>query len=146
MKTSTPDPQLRQVVDAIDKKFDEVFDNGDAAALAALFTEDGIFLRPDGTLYGREAIEKYYADDFQNVHWSNHFGKADEYSPHIIGTDGNEMWAMGEWSTTLQVQTHDPIQIQGYWSAIYAREGGVWKKRMVTANVTPPPAAPAETK
>jgi hypothetical protein len=29
-------------------------------------------------------------DRFRKVHFSNHFGKADQYSPHIIGTAGNE--------------------------------------------------------
>jgi hypothetical protein len=38
-----------------------------------------------------------------------------------------------------------PIQLKGYWSAIYAREGDGWKKRMLISNVTPAPA-PAQTK
>jgi hypothetical protein len=38
----TLDPQLRQVADALSKKFDEAYDNNDAAAVAALFTEDAV--------------------------------------------------------------------------------------------------------
>jgi ketosteroid isomerase-like protein len=38
--------------------------NGDATALAALFTEDAVLLAPDGMFSGQE-IEKRYADTFQ---------------------------------------------------------------------------------
>ena len=38
----------------------------------------------------------------------------------------------------------DPLQLKGYWGAINVREGDTWKIRMLTFNVTPPPAA--ETK
>ena len=34
-----------------------------------------------------------------------------------------------------------PIQLKGYWGAINVREGDTWKIRMLTFNVTPPPAA-----
>jgi hypothetical protein len=40
-QTNTPDPQLREQLDAKSKKFDEACDNNDAAAVAALFTEGG---------------------------------------------------------------------------------------------------------
>jgi hypothetical protein len=40
----TLDPQLRQVADALSKKFDEAYDNNDAAAVAALFTEDAVLV------------------------------------------------------------------------------------------------------
>jgi ketosteroid isomerase-like protein len=62
------DPQIRQQIDALAKKLDEAFNDNDAAAAAALFTEDGIFVTPQGPIYGREAIEKYYAELFQRLH------------------------------------------------------------------------------
>jgi hypothetical protein len=41
---------------------------------------------------------------------------------------------------TVQVKSGDPVQMKGYHSSIAALEGGVWKKRMLTSNVTPAPA------
>jgi hypothetical protein len=70
---------------------------------------------------------------------SNNLVTVDEDSPHIIGTDGKQMWATGGWSATIQGQNFGPTQIKGYWSVI--REGDVWKIRMLTSNVTPAPAA-----
>ena len=43
------------------------------------------------------------------VHFSKCVGKADQNSPHIIGTDGNQMWATGEWSQTVQGTNFGPI-------------------------------------
>ena len=128
-QTNTPDPQLRQVVDTLANKLDEAMNNNDAAAAAALFTEDSIFVTPQGPIYGREPIEKHYADLFQKVHFSNHVAKDDQVSPHAIG---NELWCNGAWSVTYQVKGGDPVQAKGYYSAIDSREGDTWKLRMVT--------------
>ena len=93
---------------------------------------------PDtGPVYGREAIEKYYADLFQKMHFSDYLITPDQYSPHAIGTTGNEDWATGEWSLTVKGQTFGPIEVKGFWSAIHVREGDVWKNLMVTGNTTP---------
>jgi ketosteroid isomerase-like protein len=144
-QTNPPDPQLRQRLEAVIKKHTDALDNNDAAAVAANFTEDGIFVTPNGTFFGREAIEKHYADDFkQGFHSSNNIATPDEDSPHIIGTAGNEMWATGKWSATIQGKGWGPVPATGYWSVI--REGDDLKIRMLCFNVTPPPAAPAQTK
>jgi ketosteroid isomerase-like protein len=137
----TVDPQTRQQIDALDKKIGEAYSNDDAAAVAALFTEDGVLVRPQGTVYGREAIEKLYADTFQKIHLSNDTSKADQNSPHSIGAAGNEIWETGEWSVTLQGKKGPPMQLKGYNAYIDVREGDDWKIRMEIFNVTPAPAA-----
>jgi len=142
----TVDPQTIEQIDALAKKFDEAFDNGDAAALASLFTDDAVFVTPGGMMYGREAIEKYWVETFQQGHFSNHLNKADQYSPHLIGTTGNEVWRTGEWSFTVQGKSGDPTNLKGFWSAINVREGDTWKTRLLTFNVTPPPAPAATPK
>jgi ketosteroid isomerase-like protein len=134
-QTNAPDPQLRQMLDASIKKCDEAFNNNDAAALAALYTDDAVIVTDHGPIYGREALEKHFADLFKAIHISNHIGKADQYSPHIIGTAGNEMWANGEWRATLQGHDSGPIDVKGYWSAIKVREGDILKTRMATWNI-----------
>jgi len=107
-ETNKPDPQLRERLIALIKNYDEVFNKNDAPALAVFFTEDAVFVTETGPIYGREAIVKHFADLFQKVHFSDHLGKPDEYSPHIIGTAGDEAWASGGWSTTIKGQDFGP--------------------------------------
>ena len=57
-QTNTPDPGLREALAAFNKKVDDGLNNGDAAALAALFTEDAVFVTDQGPIFGRQAIEK----------------------------------------------------------------------------------------
>jgi ketosteroid isomerase-like protein len=52
------DPQIRQQLEALSKKFDEASNKADAVALAALFTQDAVEVAPEGPVYGREALEK----------------------------------------------------------------------------------------
>ena len=89
-QTAIPDPELRQMIDAFAKKYAEAVNNNDAAAIASFYTEDGAFVTSGGPKYGREAIEEFYADLFRQFHFSNYSSKADRYSPHLIGTTGNE--------------------------------------------------------
>jgi uncharacterized protein (TIGR02246 family) len=81
----TVDPQINEQLNAHCEKFDEAYNSNDAAALAALFTEDAVVVTDTGPIYGLEAIEKCNADVFQQFH----FSKCDQYGAHIIGTYRN---------------------------------------------------------
>ena len=100
-QTNTPDPKLRDELVAFFKTFDDAMLNSDAAAVAALYTEDGCYVDPTaGPIYGKKAIEKSYADVFQKMRFTMYMVKLEQYSPHIIGMAGNEAWMTGEWVNT----------------------------------------------
>jgi uncharacterized protein (TIGR02246 family) len=92
----TVDPKIIEQLDAKGKKYDEAVNNNDAAAVAALFTEDGVVVGNSGPSYGRQAIEKWYAVTFQAWRPKNHMGKIDPNSPRFIGTADNvsQKWRM----------------------------------------------------
>jgi ketosteroid isomerase-like protein len=135
----TVDPQIIEQFAALGKKYAEAVNSNDAAAVAALYTEDAVVVTETGTIYGREAIEKRWADLFKQVHFSNHMAKQD--TPHMIGTAGNEMWGNGEWSATIQGKNWGPKDLKGYWGDVFVRQGDEWKILMDTSNTTPAPAA-----
>lgn len=56
------DPQTAQKIIALWKVFDEAHMNDDAAAVAALFTRDAVDVTPEGTITGRQAIQRWFAD------------------------------------------------------------------------------------
>jgi uncharacterized protein (TIGR02246 family) len=66
----TVDPKIAQEIRELAMKYDEAFNRNDAAAVAALYAEDGVNKTPHaGTFHGRRAIEKNYAKwDFQLWH------------------------------------------------------------------------------
>jgi len=140
----TVDPETVQQLHALLRKSEDTFKKGDAAARGALFTEDGVLVTEHGPVYGGQAIEKFYADLFQNVHFIDLVLKYAQNSPYAIGTAGNDVYDNGEWSCTisLQGQSGDPIQLHGYFAAVKVREGDTWKIRLDAIM----PAAPAETR
>src|SRR5580704_3589270 len=81
--------------------------------LAALFTEDGVLVAPDGMFSGRQDIEKRYEGTFQR--WPFTFFN-DLRDCHLKAID-NAVWSFGEWGGTLQGQT-GPEFVNGYFSAI----------------------------
>ena len=110
---ATVDPQTAQKILAITLAYNEASGNSDAAAIAALFTEDGLFVTDTGPVYGREAIQKWYEDLFQQLKIKKHVGIPDQGCPHTIGTTGNEVWENGEWSETIQLESGDLIEMKG---------------------------------
>ena len=147
-QTSAPDPQLRQQIVALLEKFAEAWNNNDAAALAALYTDDAVhvtFNRPP--IYGREAIQKHFEGDFKGLklHFSQYVSKPEEYSPHVIGTAGNALWSTGEFDQTFQVENGNPLRIKGHLLFVLVRDGDALKIKVDTFNFSGP-AVPAETK
>ena len=131
------DPETTQKILALGKALNEAQSNNDAAAIAALYTRDAVFVTTEGPIIGRQAIQKWYADVYQSGwHPKNHIDKLDGNAPHLKGTAGNELWATGEWSETGQGKNGEPLPIKGYWACIYVREGDDWKIRMSSGNIT----------
>ena len=128
---NTLDPQ------ELSDKYDAAVNRNDATALGKLFTDDAIFVTDAGPVYGRQAIEQWYANMFQQLHPNDFKGKPDQNSPYVVGATGNEAWRIGEWSETVSVESGNPIQVKGFWSTIDIRQGEDWKMRMLTWNITP---------
>jgi hypothetical protein len=65
---NTVDPEVRQQIEAAIMKLGEAINKHDAAAVAALYTQDAVqvwsFLSAGGVASGQQAIEKRYAVEF----------------------------------------------------------------------------------
>ena len=124
------------------RKLDEAYDKNDAASVAALFTEDGLFVAPEGMFSGRQNIKTWHAETFQRSPIID-FNCSRER--RHLGAIDNAVWSAGQWASTSQSQS-GPIFAWGSWTAIYVREGDAWKFRMLTLSEHPRLATPAETK
>jgi ketosteroid isomerase-like protein len=139
-QTNTPDPKVRDELAALNKKFDEAFVNSDAAALAALYTEDGVHVTfNELPFFGREAIQKHFEDEFKKIQFIKYLSNLEEYSPHVIGTAGNVLWSTGEFDQTYRVEQGNPLRIKGRLLTVLVREGDALKIKVDTFNFAGPP-------
>jgi hypothetical protein len=106
-------------------------------AAAALFTNDALFIAPEGMFSVRRDIEAKIAGTFQRSPITEFNCSRDR--THLNAID-NAVWSAGQWFGTFQSQT-GPVFAWGYWSAIYVREGDAWKFRMFSLSEHPRPAA-----
>jgi len=64
-------------------------------------------------------------------------GKFDGNAFHLLGTDGNTMWATGEYSETVQGKNGEPRPVHSYNFWIWVREGEDWKLLVDAWGLTP---------
>ena len=93
----TADPKTAQEIHAFVREYEEGFNKNDAAALAALCTEDAVQVSPEGPICGRRAIGKNYVDFFRQSHPTNLNCTIDQ-----VYAVGNVSWNSGDFSFTLQ--------------------------------------------
>ncbi len=87
------DGGVEGAVSATYAAFDEAFNKGDAKALGAMFTEDGIFLPPThDVLKGPDAAEKFFSGQFASG--------AKDHKFELIEADseGDIIFAAAKWS------------------------------------------------
>src|ERR1700730_12596230 len=75
--TSVSGQDSQQIEDAIAKKLEEACNKNDAAAVAAVFTEDAVQVAPEGLYSGRLAIEKGNQVVFRGGISPNNISKGD---------------------------------------------------------------------
>jgi uncharacterized protein (TIGR02246 family) len=120
----TVDPEIAEQVRALATKYDEAFNQNDAAAIAALITEDAVWMTPHGTLSGRQAVQNYYADySFSRYHCNNVSTKCDQ-----VNKFGADVDAIGTWSCTFQ-WSGETRHVKGNFTWIIVREGDNWHIR-----------------
>jgi uncharacterized protein (TIGR02246 family) len=129
----TVDPQIAQQIRLLAMKFHEAINRNDAAAIAALYTEDAVNVLPGGSFHGRQAIEKGWARVFQSWHPSNDIDKFDRFK-----AVGNEVRTSGSWSDTVYPTGGAPSNREGIFTWIMVREGDAWKIRRATCRDTTP--------
>jgi len=84
-------------------QFATAFNRQDAAAAAALFSEDGIRVTPQGIIQGRDAIQKDSDKRFQSRFHDL------SITPLIARGLSDEVWEAGEWTMKIGDQS-----IRGY--------------------------------
>ena len=108
-------------------QFTTAFNRQDAAGLAALFSENGMRVTPQGIIQGRDAIRKDTDKRFQS--------RFHDLSivPLIVRSLNDSVWEAGEWTMKIGDQP-----VRGYFAMTLVREGNSFKIRDDTFNIAPP--------
>jgi ketosteroid isomerase-like protein len=109
-------PEVRQQIETVFTQFQEAYNKHDAAAMAALHTQDAVEFRSwQGLASGREAIGKRFAFDF-----ASGLGKMVNELVQVCAI-GNDVCAIS--NTTVGT-------FKGHAVTIYVRDADTWKIRM----------------
>jgi uncharacterized protein (TIGR02246 family) len=123
----TVDPKTAQEIRALAMKYDEAFNKQDPAAVAALYTEDAVYVAHHGTFHGRQAIEKTYANYFQHWQSISQVSTVDR----VIAV-GNDLRAFGTWSSAFLDTNGAPRKDGGHYRWLLVRKGDTWEIRTNT--------------
>ena len=121
---NTVDPQVRQQIEAVLKKFQEAFNNRDLATIAALHTQDAIEVRSWAfvewcTHSGRQAIEKMFETDFKS-------------NPGKMANKLVQLYPIGD--AVCEIADSDVGGRKNNTMVIYVRDGDTWKRCMAYVN------------
>ena len=115
---------LRREIEAMHVRYLDAFNHRDAAALGALFAENGIFVDPAGKVAtGRSDIEAMFRQGFRDGDLTL------EASTDHVGTIGDGAWDVGHGALKSGGGTQSlPL----HYAAIYVRQGGALKLRVLS--------------
>jgi ketosteroid isomerase-like protein len=112
------------------KQWQDAYNKGDAAAVAALYTADAIEVTPEGIRVGPAAVKERVEGSFKAG-----MKKQVVITATKCNVEGATRWSAGDWKNDT---TQGPVG--GFWTAIEAKNGDAWKIQNLTYNLTPPPA------
>jgi uncharacterized protein (TIGR02246 family) len=126
---------LMQAATELGRQYDANYNGKKPAAMAALYTLDGVLLSPSGSVVrGREALTTYYAERFASGA-RGHAIKVIEV--HVQGNGG---YGLAHFSVMAPRANGDLREVDGRIVAIYQRDADGWHMRLVEASVIPKPA------
>jgi uncharacterized protein (TIGR02246 family) len=109
-------PEVRQQIEAVFTQFQEAYNKHDAAAMAALHTQDAVEFRSwQGLASGREAIGKRFAFDFAS-------------GPGKMVNELVQVYAIG--NDVCAISNTTVGTFKGHAVTIYVRDADSWKIRM----------------
>ena len=129
------DQNTRQQIEQLVTTYRTNWNNHNAAGIAELYTKDGVLVSqaPKVVKTGPQEIVQQYETVFKTM--SHNDGATAEIFP--LGSDS--LISVGEYHLSGQGQS-GPAKVDGHWTAVYVKEGGAWKIRLLTAVPDLPPS------
>lgn len=143
-KGPAPEADLAALREMLVGTYARAYNAKDAAAVAALFTEDAVRMSPDApATSGRAAIlAEYTASIAENTKLYSEVNYSATFADSAIA--GDWAWANGNFVWTgMPLKGKTPVEIRGKWLAACKRQAdGAWKMHRVAWNADHPIPAP----
>ena len=127
--------QVRQAIEEANVKFGDAIRQGDATALAALYTEDAALLPPDSDMIqGKQGIEEFWSGGLQ-------MGIKDAVLTTLdVSGSGDLAYEIGKVALTIQPEGQEPMEQKGKYVVVWKQqEDGSWKLHVDIWNSSIPP-------
>jgi uncharacterized protein (TIGR02246 family) len=112
--------QDKATIEKLNDAWTAAFNNGDAAAIAAMYTEEAYVLPPGGEMVkGRAAIEAFWRQAAQQ------FGDAKLTIVDLLPLSDEAAREIG--IVSLKTKSQPPQQIVGKYVAVWRKNGADWK-------------------
>jgi uncharacterized protein (TIGR02246 family) len=125
---------VRQAIEQANSRWVEAFKAGDAAAVAAIYAQDGKILPPDATeVAGREAIQKFWQSLIDS-------GLKDLTLDTLeVEASGDLAYEIGNFSIQTPAKDNAMATTTGNYLEVWKRTaGGDWQVQVDTWNEAPP--------
>lgn len=124
---------VRAAIDQVNARFVEAFKAGDAAAIAALYTESAKMLPPDATeVAGRDAIQELWQS------WIDHGLKDLTLDSTEVEASGDLAYEIGDFSLQVPAGNNTMATAIGNYLVVWKRAaGGDWQLHVDTWNDAP---------
>ena len=112
--------QDKATIEKLNDAWTAAFNKGDAAAVAAMYTEDAYVLPPGGEMVkGGPAIEAFWRQAAQQ------FGDAKLTTIDVLPLGSEAAREIG--TVTLKTKSQPPQQIVGKYAVVWRKNGASWK-------------------
>ena len=127
--------QVKNAIEEQGKKFIEVSLQGDAAAAAALFTEDAYLLPPNSELLqGKQATEAFWQTAWAQMKIT----ELDTTTEELYGS-GDMAYEVGKYTLKFQLESLESLEEKGKYVVIWKKMAdGTWKRHVDIWNADSP--------
>lgn len=127
--------QIRRIIEENEHKFVEAALQGDAAAAAALCTENTYLLPPNSEMIqGKQATEEFWSAAWSQI-------KVTDFDMIIVELygSGDIVYEIGTYNLTIQPEGQEPIKEKGKYLSIWKKmPDGSWKRHIDIWNTSMP--------
>jgi len=126
--------EVRKAIEKANLKFGEGVRQGDAVAVAALYTDDAILLPPNSEMIrGRQGIEKFWRAAIQ-------MGVKDAVLTTMeLSGSGDIIHEIGNYTLKIHPEGQQPIEDKGKYIVIWKHTASGWKLHRDIWNSNMPP-------